>query len=107
MIHYSVIIPQRDRADDVRRQLPALSEALDQLGQPYEIIVVDDASAAPNVRLLDKLLGECHALTAGAYRRAERDQPFDRGRHPRCARRSSLGHRGRRSLSAATNSAAV
>ena len=62
MVSYSVIIPQRDRADDVRRQLPQLADALGSLGQPYEIIVVDDGSFAPSLRLLDKLLTEHHAL---------------------------------------------
>lgn len=62
MIFYSAIIPQRDRADDIRRQLPSLTAALASLGQPYEIIVVDDGSAPATLRLLDKLLSECHAL---------------------------------------------
>jgi hypothetical protein len=62
MIRYSVIIPQRDRADDVRRQLPALSSVLTQLGVPHEIIVVDDGSSASGLRLLEKLMGECHSL---------------------------------------------
>lgn len=62
MIRYSVIIPQRDRGDEVRRQLPALSSALAQLGEPYEILVIDDGSAPETLRLLNKLLDECHAL---------------------------------------------
>ncbi|HEY2882323.1 MAG TPA: glycosyltransferase [Pirellulales bacterium] len=62
MIHYSVIIPQRDRADEVRRQLPALAESLAQLRAPFEVIVVDDGSTAANVRYLDKLLGLHSAL---------------------------------------------
>ena len=62
MIYHSVIIPQRDRADDVRRQLPALTSTLESLVQSYEIIVVDDGSAPASLRLLDKLLGQCHAL---------------------------------------------
>jgi len=62
MVCYSVIIPQCERADEVRRQLPHLTAALESLGQPYEIIVVDDGSCAPSLRLLDKLLIEHHAL---------------------------------------------
>jgi glycosyltransferase involved in cell wall biosynthesis len=62
MICYSAIIPQRDRADEVRRQLPALTAALASLGQPYEIVVVDDGSSPASLRLLNKLLNECHAL---------------------------------------------
>jgi glycosyltransferase involved in cell wall biosynthesis len=55
MIRHSVIIPQHDRADEVRRQLPSLTAALDHFGQPYEIIIVDDGSADPALRLLEKL----------------------------------------------------
>lgn len=62
MLYYSVIIPQRDRADDVRRQLPQLTSVLESLGQAYEVIVVDDGSSAAALRLLDKLLTEHHAL---------------------------------------------
>jgi glycosyltransferase involved in cell wall biosynthesis len=62
MVCHSIIIPQRDRADDVRRQLPQLTAALEPLGQPYEIIVVDDGSSATSLRLFDKLLTEHHAL---------------------------------------------
>ncbi len=62
MIRHSVIIPQRDRADDVRRQLPALVAALDRFAAPYEIIVVDDGSAQADLRLLEKLLTEFPTL---------------------------------------------
>ncbi|HZZ30129.1 MAG TPA: glycosyltransferase family 2 protein [Pirellulales bacterium] len=62
MVRYSVIIPQHDRADEVRRQLPALAAVLDQLGQTYEMIVVDDGSAGPMLRLLEKLLTEYRSL---------------------------------------------
>jgi dolichol-phosphate mannosyltransferase len=62
MIRYSVIIPQQDRADEVRRQLPALTATLDALGAPYEVIVVDDGSCAATLRLLEQLLAESHCL---------------------------------------------
>ncbi len=62
MMRYSVIIPQRDRADEVRRQLPALTSALASLSKPYEIIVVDEGSSSSRLRLLEKLLGEFHSL---------------------------------------------
>jgi len=62
IIGHSVIIPQRDRADDVRRQLPLLTAALASLGQSFEIILLDDGSSAASLRLLDKLLQEHHAL---------------------------------------------
>ncbi len=62
MIRYSVIIPQRDCGDALRRQLPALANAMTPLGQPFEAIVVDDGSASSTLRLLEKLLGDYHWL---------------------------------------------
>jgi glycosyltransferase involved in cell wall biosynthesis len=58
MIRYSVIIPEHDRPDEVRRQLPALAAALDRFNDPYEIIIVDDGSDHSALRLLQKLLSE-------------------------------------------------
>jgi len=80
MIHYSVLIPQRDASQAVTDQLPALCHALDRLILPYEILCVDDASDAnhaealhllldryPRLRVLafDKPRGTAAALTAG------------------------------------------
>lgn len=62
MIGYSVIIPQRDCGDAVRRQLPALNEVLTQLGRPFEIIIADDGSSPATHRQLEKLLGEFQSL---------------------------------------------
>jgi len=62
MIQYSVLIPQRDRGDDVRRQLPELAAALKPFGQPFEMIVVDDGSQPATLRLLDKLATDSHSL---------------------------------------------
>lgn len=62
MVRYSVIIPQRDRADELRRQLPALSAVLGDVGEPFEIVVVDDGSTAANLRLVEKLHAENHCL---------------------------------------------
>ncbi len=62
MLGYSVIIPQRDCGDQLRRQLTPLCEVLAQLGRPFEIIVVDDGSSPATQRLLEKLLGEFQTL---------------------------------------------
>jgi glycosyltransferase involved in cell wall biosynthesis len=56
MIHYSVLIPQRDAAEAVDRLLPSLTRALDALLLPYEIICIDDASAWPAAQRLEELL---------------------------------------------------
>ena len=48
--------------DEVRRQLSSLSAAMERLEPSHEIIVIDDCSASANLRLLEKLRGECSAL---------------------------------------------
>jgi glycosyltransferase involved in cell wall biosynthesis len=58
MIHYSVLIPERDAADAVGRLLPQLCRVLDGLTLPYEIICIDDASAPQAAGRLEQLLGE-------------------------------------------------
>jgi glycosyltransferase involved in cell wall biosynthesis len=58
MVRYSVLIPQRDRADEVRRQLPQLSAVLERFDPSHELIVIDDGSSASNLRLLEKLRAE-------------------------------------------------
>jgi dolichol-phosphate mannosyltransferase len=62
MLQYSILIPQRDRADDVRRQLASLSSVLERFDPSHEIIVVDDGSSSSNLRLLEKLRGEYPSL---------------------------------------------
>lgn len=58
MMHYSVLIPQRDAADAIGRMLPQLCQVLDGLILPYEIICIDDASARPAANRLEELLAE-------------------------------------------------
>jgi len=58
MIHYSVLIPQRDAADAVGRILPQLCQALHGLILPFEIICIDDASAQTATNRLEDLLAE-------------------------------------------------
>jgi len=80
MIHYTVLIPQRDAIDAVGRLLPRLEPLLERLILPYEIIALDDASQAaastrwqalldkhPQLRVLqfDEPRGTSAALSAG------------------------------------------
>lgn len=80
MIHFSVILPQRDGAAEVERRLSELCGVLAALGKPYEMICIDDGSTAanrarlkalaenyPGLRLvfLDSCAGLSAALTAG------------------------------------------
>ncbi len=62
MIHYSVIMPQRDAAADVERRLGELCGVLAALGKPYEIICIDDRSSAANRSKLKVLLKSCPGL---------------------------------------------
>ena len=57
MVHYSVLIPERDAAEDVCQRLPQLCQVLDDLLLPYEIICIDDASPQPAAQRLQELLG--------------------------------------------------
>ena len=56
MIHYSIIMPQRDAADAVERRLAELCGILASLGKPHEIICVDDGSSVANRNQLKELL---------------------------------------------------
>jgi hypothetical protein len=58
MIHYTVLIPQRDSTDAVRDLVPRLCQVFDSLLLPYEIICIDDASAAGADSTWEELLSE-------------------------------------------------
>jgi len=62
MIHYSIVVPQRDRGHEFRGLLPRLVESLDRLRLPYEILCVDDRSAPPTQEMLTQLLAEQPAM---------------------------------------------
>jgi glycosyltransferase involved in cell wall biosynthesis len=62
MVHYSVIIPQRDCGEPLRRQVPRLRAVLHRLSLPYEILCVDDGSSQPTLDSLNELLGAEPAL---------------------------------------------
>jgi dolichol-phosphate mannosyltransferase len=52
MVHYSIILPQRNAARHVARLRAELAPAMASLGKPYELICVDDGSdAAPRQQL--------------------------------------------------------
>ncbi len=70
MVHYSVIIPQRDCGEAVRRQLPRLRAELDRLRLPFEILCVDDGSTAATLETLAAL-----QRAEGAMRVLTLDQP--------------------------------
>ena len=62
MIHYSILVPQRDRGPEFCRQLPSLVGMLNRLRLPYEIVCIDDASADPTRQQLEQLLTEQPAM---------------------------------------------
>ncbi len=55
MVHYSVIIPQRDCGDSLREQVPRLRRQLDRLALPYEIVCVDDGSTPATLESIAEL----------------------------------------------------
>ena len=59
---YSVVVPQCDAGDQVRRQLPELCRTLNALGKAHEIVCVDAGSATSTLRLLQALMMEHAAL---------------------------------------------
>jgi hypothetical protein len=58
MMHYSVLIPERNSIGAVSRLLPQLCQLLNGLLLPYEIICIDDASEEPAAENLAELLGD-------------------------------------------------
>jgi len=62
MIHYSVLIPERDGIEAVGRLLPNLCQVLSGLLLPYEIICIDDASGGPAHDGLQSLLSDFSPL---------------------------------------------
>ena len=92
MVHYSVLIPQRDSTDAVGRLLPRAVRMFDKLLLPYEIICIDDASAAPAIATLEELLYQLPSTARVALRPAARHQRALDGRTVRCSRRRDPGH---------------
>ncbi len=56
MVHYSLVIPHRDCAAALDRQIPRLCAELNRLALPYEIICVDDGSSEKTLAQLSQLL---------------------------------------------------
>jgi len=51
----SVVVPVCDERDNLRPLLDELVPVLDRLGEPFEVILVDDGSADGSAQLLDEL----------------------------------------------------
>lgn len=62
MIHYSVLVPQRDAVPEVRRLLGELSPVLAGLGKPYEVLAIDDGSQRSSRQALRNLLAAYPSL---------------------------------------------
>jgi glycosyltransferase involved in cell wall biosynthesis len=61
MVHYSILIPQRDSVADLSRLLSELRPVLDALLLPYEVICVDDGSPEAALVALETELSGCAA----------------------------------------------
>ncbi len=55
MVHYSVIIPECDCAEGLATQLSPLRAELDRLGQPYEVVCIDEGSSPATLAALSHL----------------------------------------------------
>ncbi len=55
MIHLTILIPQRDAAEEVVRLVPQLARVLVRAEQPYEMICIDDGSELSSARALQRL----------------------------------------------------
>jgi len=58
MIQYSILLPQRDAVETVAFRLTELCAVLASLGAPFELICIDDHSAAPQRAWLKRMLAE-------------------------------------------------
>ena len=58
----SVVVPVYNEQDNVGPLLDALRDALEGLGRPYELIVVDDGSTDATVARLREAIGRVHTL---------------------------------------------
>lgn len=58
MVVHSVLVPLHNAAAAVREQLPGVCDALDLLGEPYEIVLVDDGSRPRERAALVELAGQ-------------------------------------------------
>ncbi len=56
MSYLSILLPQRNAAEKIERQLPDLCAVLDRFGHKYEVLVVDDGSESRAVCALKKLV---------------------------------------------------
>lgn len=61
MVHYSVILPIRDCATELARQIPHLATVVARLGS-YELIVIDDGSAPAERARLEELAADVAEL---------------------------------------------
>src|SRR5262245_61889193 len=62
MVHYSLLITERDALGAVGRLLPRMCQVLQDLILPYEIICIDDASKTSSLGRLEGFLREFPAL---------------------------------------------
>ncbi len=62
MIKTSILLPQRNTADQVAAKLPDLCDTMDRIRSSFEVIVIDDASNTDDVQKLNLLLTQMPAL---------------------------------------------
>ncbi|OGH69621.1 MAG: hypothetical protein A2754_02915 [Candidatus Magasanikbacteria bacterium RIFCSPHIGHO2_01_FULL_47_8] len=63
-MRFSIVVPARNESDNLRLLVPELNHALEALGEPYELIVVDNASTDATQQTLSLLKERFPALRA-------------------------------------------
>jgi glycosyltransferase involved in cell wall biosynthesis len=67
--YLSVVVPVYDEEDNVERLCVALFDALEEVGHPFEVVVVDDGSRDQTYAKLDRLAGAERRLKVVRLRR--------------------------------------
>jgi glycosyltransferase involved in cell wall biosynthesis len=68
-IYLSVVLPIHNEAGSLPRLIPELTQVLQRLGRPYEIVAVDDGSADDSMEVLHRLQETEHNLRIVEFRR--------------------------------------
>ena len=62
MVHTTVLVPQRNAGAELATRIPRLCQKLATIGRPFEVIVIDDASAPSSNQHLVRMIPDHAAL---------------------------------------------
>ena len=61
-IEYSVVVPVMNEEENVELLYESITQVLHGMGQPYEIIIVDDGSTDQTLEILKKFFQKKHRI---------------------------------------------